>query len=170
MIQPKALTVARRPLDVFFAPESIAIFGASEAPSSVGRTLMSNLITNPSDAILFPITPKRFGVLGIKTYPQLQMVPGPVDLAIIATPAPAVPDIISECQAAGVKGAIVLSAGFGECGPDGFELEEQIKLRLRGGSLRVLGPNSLGVACPRTGLNASFAPAMVPVGNVGLLF
>jgi acetyltransferase len=160
---------ARPSLGVFFAPERVAIFGATEAPDSAGRAIMANLIRHPCGATLFPINPKRAGVLGIKAYPRLEAVPLPIDLAIVATPAPTVPGIIGECVASGVKGAIILSAGFRECGPAGAELEQQIAAQLRHGNLRVLGPNCLGVACPRTGINATFAPAMVRRGNVGFL-
>jgi acetyltransferase len=128
---------------------------------------MSNLIHNPFGGTLFPISRNRVGVLGIKAYPALAAVPWPVELAIVATPAPTVPEILGECAAAGVKGAIVLSSGFGDTGPAGVELENQIRTHRR--SLRILGPNSLGIACPRTGFNATFAPAMVPAGNVGFL-
>jgi acetyltransferase len=160
---------ARPPLEVFFAPERLAVFGATEAPDSAGRAIMANLIRYPCGATLFPINPKRAGVLGIKAYPNLEAVPLPIDLAIVATPAATVPGIIGECVAAGVKGAIILSAGFRECGPAGAELEQQIVAQLRHGNLRVLGPNCLGVACPRTGINATFAPARVRRGNVGFL-
>src|SRR5262249_53350587 len=160
---------ARASLEVFFAPERIAVFGATEAPDSAGRAIMSNLIRYPCGATLFPINPKRAGVLGVKAYPSLEAVPLPIDLAVVATPAATVPGIIGECVAAGVKGAIILSAGFRECGPAGAELEQQIVAHLRHGKLRVLGPNCLGVACPRTGINATFARAMVRRGNVGFL-
>ncbi len=156
-------------LEVFFAPERVAIFGATEAPESAGRAVMANLIRYQCGATLFPINPKRKGVLGIEAYPSLAAVPLPVDLAIVATPAPAVPGVIRDCAAAGVKGAIIISAGFRECGPDGAELEQRIVAELRHGRLQVLGPNCLGVVCPRTGINATFAPAMVRRGSVGFL-
>jgi acetyltransferase len=168
-VEPKGACPEQHPLDVFFAPQAVAVFGATEALGSTGRTLMSNLIGNPFGGMLFPISQKQFGVMGIKAYPSLAEVPRPVELAIIATPAATVPDILRDCSAAGVKGAIILSAGFGETGPAGAELERRIRQQLHHGSLRVLGPNCLGIACPRTGLNATFAPAMVPAGNVGFL-
>jgi acetyltransferase len=164
-------------LERFFSPESVAIFGATEATDSAGRAVMANLLRHPCGATLFPIDPKRKGVLGVKAYPSLEAAAAQrlmgsalaIDLAIVTTPAPAVPGVIRECAAAGVKGAIILSAGFRECGPGGAELEQQVLAELRGSDMRVLGPNSLGVACPRTGLNATFAPAMVRRGSVGFL-
>jgi acetyltransferase len=172
VLDSRAATVLRtgpHPFDVFFAPESVAVFGATEAPSSPGRALMSNLIHNPFGGVVLPVSERRSSVLGVKAYPSLAAVPVPVDLALIATPAPTVPAILRECLAAGVRGAVVLSAGFGDSGPAGTELEQQVRRCLRHGSMRVLGPNSLGLACPRTRLNATFAPAMVPPGKVGFL-
>src|SRR5262249_13568822 len=104
-----------------------------------------------------------------KAYPHLEAVPAAVDLAIVATPAPTVAGILAQCEAAGVKGAIILSAGFQECCPDGAALQRQLRKQLRPGGLRVLGPNSMGVVCSRTGFNATFAPAMVRPGNVGFI-
>jgi acetyltransferase len=154
---------------VFFAPESVAVFGATEAQGSVGRALMANLIRNPFGGVLFPINPRRPSVLGVKAYAGLADVPGPVDLALVATPAATVPDVLGECLAAGVKAAVVLSAGFGDSGPAGADLERRVRDLLRNGPMRVVGANSFGVACPRTGLNATFAPGMVAPGKVGFL-
>jgi acetyltransferase len=157
------------PLEVFFAPETVAVFGATEAPGSAGRALMTNLIRSPSGATLFPINPKRRSVLGVRAYPGLRDTPRPVELAIVATPAATVPDVLAECAAAGVKGAVVISSGFRGCGSDGAELERRLAEQLRPRALRVLGPNCFGVACPRTGLNATFAPAPARRGGVGLI-
>src|SRR5262245_24919154 len=86
----------RQSLEVFFAPERVAIFGATEAPESAGRAVMANLIRYQCGATLFPINPRRKGVLGVEAYPSLKATPLPVDLAIVATPAPAVPGVIRE--------------------------------------------------------------------------
>ncbi len=156
VVRPTQLHTPLHPLDVFFAPESVAVFGATDTPGSVGRALMSNLIRNPFGGILFPISPRRPSVHGVKAYPNLAALPEPAELAIVATPAVTVPDILGECRASGVRAAIVLSAGFGDSSPAGAELERQLRESLRGGAMRVLGVNSFGVACPRTGLNATF--------------
>src|SRR4029079_3336376 len=110
------LHARRVPLKVFFAPQNVAVIGASEKEGSVGRTILWNLIGNPFGGTVFPVNPNRPSVVGIKAYPSVADVPGPVDLAIIATPAPTVPGIIRECADAGVQGAIILSAGFKETG------------------------------------------------------
>ncbi|WP_414752806.1 bifunctional acetate--CoA ligase family protein/GNAT family N-acetyltransferase [Anabaena sp. CCY 9910] len=157
------------PLDAIFAPQSVAIIGASEKVGSVGRTILWNLISNPFGGTVFPVNPKRHSVLGIKAYPSIAAIPETVDLAIIATPAPTVPGIISECVDAGVQGAIIISAGFKEAGAEGIALERQILAEARRGNIRIIGPNCLGVMSPRTGLNATFASSMARSGNVGFL-
>lgn len=156
-------------LSVFFRPQSVAVIGASETPGSVGRTLLQNLIASPFGGVVYPVNPRRAHVLGIKAYPSVRDIPGPVDLAVIATPAPTVPGVVAECVEAGVKGAIIISAGFRETGPAGAALEQEILAHARRGGMRIIGPNCLGVMCPRTGLNATFAAGMAHPGNVGFI-
>jgi acetyltransferase len=158
-----------QPLSSIFAPQTVAVIGASDRPGSVGRTLVWNLIGSPFGGTVFPVNPKHGSVMGIKAYPNIAAIPDPVDLAIIATPAPTVPDIIQECVEAGVKSAIIVSAGFKEIGPAGIELERQILTQARLGRLRIIGPNCLGVMNPHTGLNATFAPRIARPGKVGFI-
>jgi acetyltransferase len=158
-----------QPLDVIFSPKTVAVIGATEKADSVGRTVLWNLVSNPFGGTVFPVNPKRHSVLGIKAYPTIAHVPEPVDLAVIATPAATVPEVIQECVEAGVKGAIILSAGFKESGAAGAALEQQILEQARRGKMRIIGPNCLGVMRPRTGLNATFASAMARSGNVGFI-
>src|SRR5207248_2245018 len=100
---------------------------------------------------------------------SLAAVPEPVDLAIVTTPAVEVPGVLAECAAAGVGGAIILSADVREGGSEGAELARQIRQHAGLGRMRALGPNSIGVACPRTGINATFAPGKVRPGCVGFV-
>jgi acetyltransferase len=158
-----------QPLDIIFSPKTVAVIGATEQADSVGRTLLWNLVSNPFGGTVFPVNPKRHSVLGIKAYPTIARVPEPVDLAVIATPAATVPEVIQECVDAGVKGAIILSAGFKESGAAGAALEQKILEQARRGKMRIIGPNCLGVMRPRTGLNATFASAMARSGNVGFI-
>jgi acetyltransferase len=157
------------PLNAIFEPRSVAVIGATEKPGSVGRTLLWNLVSNPFGGTVFPINPARSSVLGIKAYPSLAALPQPVDLAVIVTPAPTVPGLIAECVEAGVKGAIIISAGFKETGAAGAEMEQQILAQAQRGKLRIIGPNCLGVMSPLTGLNATFAGAMARPGHVGFI-
>jgi acetyltransferase len=159
----------RQPLDPFFIAKNVAVIGATEAPNSVGRTLLWNLVSNPFGGTVFPVNPKRAGVLGIKAYPTIKDVPAKVDLAVIVTPAPTVPGIIAQCVEAGVKAAIVISAGFKELGPSGADLERQIAAEAKRGRMRIIGPNCLGVMNPLTGLNATFAKGMARPGNVAFV-
>jgi acetyltransferase len=128
-----------------------------------------NLISYPFGGTIFPINPGHSSILGLKAYPSLESLPEAVDLAIIATPAPTVPALIAECVEAGVKGAIILSAGFKETGATGAQLEQEILAQARRGNLRIIGPNCLGVMSPVTGLNATFAGAMAHPGSVGFI-
>ncbi len=156
-------------LEAIFRPETVAVIGATERPGSVGRTIMWNLVSSPFGGTVFPVNSRRPNVLGIKAYPSVSEVPQKVDLAVIVAPAPAVPDIITECVEAGVEGAIIISAGFRETGPEGIELEERVLAEARRGRMRIVGPNCLGVMNPVTGLNATFAGSMARRGSVGLL-
>ncbi|MCB8928378.1 MAG: bifunctional acetate--CoA ligase family protein/GNAT family N-acetyltransferase [Ardenticatenaceae bacterium] len=159
----------KNPLDVIFSPRSVALIGATEREGSVGRTILWNLMTNSFGGTIFPINPKRPSIMGIKAYASIGEVPEKVDLAIIVTPARTVPGLIRECVEAGVKGAIVISAGFKEIGPEGVKLEQEILTEARRGNMRIIGPNCLGVMNPISGLNATFASAMARPGSVGFI-
>lgn len=159
---------ARAPLNAFFNPKTVAVIGATDKARSAGRTALWNLISHPFGGMVFPVNPHRTSVLGIKAYPTAAVVPEPIDLAVIATPAATVPKIVSECADIGVKGAIILSAGFRETGPEGAQREQQILAEARRGKLRIIGPNCLGVISPLSGLNASFASTSA-VGGSSLL-
>jgi acetyltransferase len=158
-----------RSLQPIFSPKTVAVIGATEKTGSVGRTVIWNLISSPFGGTVYPINPKRENILGIKAYPSIKDLPDKIDLAVIVTPAPTVPGIIEECVESGVKGAIVISAGFKEVGPEGLKLEEEILMHARRGKMRVIGPNCLGVMNPLTGLNATFATAAAQPGNVAFI-
>jgi acetyltransferase len=157
------------PLDAIFRPKSVAVIGATEKAGSVGRTILWNLISNTFGGTIYPVNPARASVLGIRAYPDISSIPERVDLAVIVTPAPTVPGIIAECVAAGVQGAIIISAGFKEVGPEGAELERRILEKARQGNMRIIGPNCLGVMNPIGGLNATFAHTMARPGRVGFI-
>ncbi|MEP1075957.1 bifunctional acetate--CoA ligase family protein/GNAT family N-acetyltransferase [Leptolyngbya sp. PL-A3] len=163
------LRVEYRPLDAIFAPKAIAVIGASERPNSVGRTLLWNLVSTSFGGTVYPVNPKRNSVLGIRAYPNIAAIPEQVDLAVIATPAPTVPSVIQECGEAGVKGTIIISAGFKETGAAGIELERQVMEQIRRYKMRLIGPNCLGVMNPISGLNATFASSMARPGTVGFI-
>ncbi|MDZ4702178.1 MAG: bifunctional acetate--CoA ligase family protein/GNAT family N-acetyltransferase [Rhodothermales bacterium] len=158
-----------RSLQPLFEPRTVAVIGATEKPHTVGRTLVWNLISSPFGGTVFPVNPKRPSILGIKAYPTVADVPAQLDLAVIATPAHTVPGVIRECVAVGVKGAIIISAGFKERGPEGVALEQEVLAEARKGGLRIIGPNCLGVMHPPSGFNATFASATALPGSVGFI-
>ena len=149
-------------LDPIFSPRTVAVLGASATPGSVGSILMRNLIENPFGGVVYPVNPKRHAVHGVLCYPALAAVPEAVDLAVIATPAATVPDLVRECVERKVRTAILISAGFSELGEQGRALERQIREIARG-RMRLIGPNCLGVIHPPSNLNASFAASMAAV-------
>ena len=158
-----------QPLDVFFAPKTVAVVGATENPGSVGRTILWNLVTSPFGGTVFPVNPKRANVLGVKAYPSITAIPEQVDLVVVVTPPPSIPGIIRECGENGVQGAVVISAGFKEIGAEGAALEQQVLAEARQAKIRVIGPNCLGVMAPLTGLNATFATTIARPGSVGFI-
>ena len=160
---------ARAGLQSLFVPRSIAVIGATDRAGTVGRAVLSNLLESRLGLRIYPITPSRDEVLGIKTHARIGDIGGGVDLALVVTPAQTVPQIIGECVDAGVKSAVVISAGFREQGHDGAALEEDIQKHLRRGSLRLIGPNCMGFMNPTIGLNATFAKAMPQKGSVAFL-
>jgi len=157
------------PLDAILAPHTVAVIGASERAGSVGRAVLWSLVSSPFGGTVYPVSEKRTSVLGIKAYKTVSDLPEPSDLAVVVTPAATVPGIVTECVDAGVRGAIVISAGFKEHGPQGRELELQILERIQGTGLRLIGPNCLGVMNPITGLNATFASHIASPGNVAFI-
>ena len=147
----------------------MAVIGATETPNSVGRTVLWNLVTSPFGGTVYPVNPKRPSVLGVKAYKTVSDIPEDVDLAVIVTPPPSIPGIIRECGENGVRGAVVISAGFKEIGPEGAELERQLLLAAQAAGIRVIGPNCLGVMSPLSGLNATFATTIARPGSVGFI-
>jgi acetyltransferase len=158
-----------QPLSVFFSPHIVAVIGATETAGSARRTVLWNLVSHPFGGTVFPVNPKSSSVLGIKSYPSISAVPEKADLVIIATPAESVPGIVAECADAGVRGAIILSEGFKECGAEWMVREQLILEHARRARMRVIGPNSGGIMSPVTGLHATCAGAMARPGNVGFI-
>ncbi len=158
------------PLDAIFSPHTVAVVGATDRPGSVGRAVLWSLVSSPFGGTVYPVSEKRASVLGIKAYHTVEEIPEQVDLAVIVTPADSVPVVIGQCVAAGVRGAIVISAGFKEHGERGQELERQVLEQLRESGMRLIGPNCLGVMNPISGLNATFASnSMARAGNVAFI-
>jgi acetyltransferase len=156
-------------LDKIFNPKSVAVIGASDEEGSVGYALMKNFTESGFGGHVFPVNLKKTEVLGLKAYASVEQVPEHVDLAVIATPARTVPDVLEQCGRAGIDGIIVISAGFKEIGPEGRALEERITEIKKKYNMRIVGPNCLGVIRPIMRLNATFISKMPKPGNIAFI-
>ena len=155
-------------LDGFFCPKAIAVIGASEKHGSVGRTLLWNLIKSPFGGTVFPVNPNRKSVLGIRSYEGISAIDEKIDLAIIVTKAPVVPEVMKECAGVGLKNVIIMSA-FREESTDSLTAEDEVFKIARKHRIRIIGPYSLGVMIPKTGLNATVTSDCALSGTVGLI-
>ncbi|HQV14667.1 MAG TPA: CoA-binding protein, partial [Denitromonas sp.] len=144
-------------LTPLFEPKSVGVIGASERETAIGGVLIRNMLDAGFKGKIFAINPKHDKVHGVKCYKSVEDVPLRLDMVVIATAAQKVPAIIDSCGRAGVKAAIVLSAGFSETGPRGAALERSLMDTARRHKIRLLGPNCLGIMRPDLGLNATFA-------------
>ncbi|GII76709.1 GNAT family N-acetyltransferase [Sphaerisporangium rufum] len=157
----------RGSLATVFAPRSVAVVGAGREPGGVGHRVLANLVEGGFPGPVYPVNPKAAEVRGLPAYPDLAALPGPADLAVVATPAAAVLDVARDCAAHGVRGLVVVSAGFAEAGHGGDEAE---LLRIcREAGMRLVGPNCLGIVNTAAALNASFLPAAPAPGRLGLM-
>jgi acetyltransferase len=150
----------------FFDAGSVAVIGASADPSKIGGSVLANLRAGGFTGRLVPVNPARTEVQGLPAAASITDV-DPVDVAVVAVPAVAVLEVLEQCAARGVKGAVVLSAGFREAGPAGAAREAELRAWLRSTRLRVIGPNCLGWIRPAARLNLSFAPGMPHAGALG---
>src|SRR5574337_407240 len=153
------------------APNSVAVIGASNKSGSVGNAVIRNILDGGYKGMTYPINPSSKEVLGLKCYGSVMDIPGPVDLAVIIVPSKAVSQVLEECGEKGVKGAVIISAGFKETGVEGKILEEQIAQIARKHGIRLVGPNCVGLinSNPDVSLNASFTKRMPKFGTISLV-
>ena len=156
-------------LDRIFTPRSIAVVGASDEEGTVGFALMRNLIDMKFEGKIYPVNIRKQEILGFKAYASVEHIPEVVDLAVIATPARTVPDIVEQCGKSGIMGLVIISAGFKEIGTEGRTLEEQIVEIKKKYGLRIIGPNCLGVLRPSNNLNVTFLNKMPKPGNIAFI-
>jgi acetyltransferase len=159
----------RHSLEPLLAPYSVALVGATERPGALGELVWRNLNAGGLKGPLYAVNPKHARLFGRKAYARLTDLPQKVDLAVLVTPARTVPGIVRDAGAAGIRAAVVLSSGFGEAGPQGRALQEELGAAAREARVRVLGPNCLGVMRPDAGLNATFARGNARRGRLALI-
>jgi acetyl coenzyme A synthetase (ADP forming)-like protein len=156
-------------LDMFFDPQAVAVIGASRTPGKLGHSVLQNVIRYGYAGSVYPINPSAGEILGLKCYPSVLVVPGPIDLAVILVPSERVARVLVECGEKGVRGTIVMSAGFREVGRAGRKREREIVDIARRYAMRLLGPNCLGLIDTVCSLNASFAAAMPDKGAIAFM-
>jgi acetyltransferase len=156
-------------LNRLLSARSVAVIGASDRPDSVGGRVLANMLAMGFKGPLYPVNPAHQQVMGLQCYPDVTAIDRPPELAVVVTPAKTVPKIIRQCAQAGTHGAIVLSAGFGEAGPEGERLQRALLEAAAEGRVRVIGPNCLGVIRPREQINATFSRNTALPGDLALV-
>jgi len=158
-------------LDGILRPRSVAVIGASSQPNTVGWNILDNLLRHGFNGPVYPVNPNATSVHSVHAWPSIEAVPEPVDLAVVVVPKQHVIGVAEACVKNGVKGLVVISAGFGEVGGEGIERQTRLATLLREAGIRMVGPNCLGVlnTDPEISLNATFAPVMPPRGPVGFI-
>ncbi|MBT8127763.1 MAG: bifunctional acetate--CoA ligase family protein/GNAT family N-acetyltransferase [Gammaproteobacteria bacterium] len=156
-------------LHKIFEPQSVAIVGASDRDGSVGAQILKNILDSGFAGKIYPVNPKHKTVQDLPAYKSINAINHPVDLAVIAIPGKAIPDVMDQCGDHGVGSAIILSAGFAEIGRTGQLLQNEIVDIARTHNIPLVGPNCLGVIRPRVGLNATFAKSRIATGHVALV-
>lgn len=156
-------------LEEIFAPQSVAVVGASPDPSRLGHRVFKNVVDNGYRGRIYPIHPTAADVLGLKAYRSVLAIPDPVELAVLVIPPQFVLPVVEECGQKGVKGLVVITAGFKEIGGEGAKLEQQLVKLVRRYRMRMVGPNCLGIIDTVTDLNASFAALMPDDGEIAFM-
>jgi acetyl coenzyme A synthetase (ADP forming)-like protein len=145
-------------LEPFFKPKTVAVIGVSRQPRKFGHVIFKNFKDSEYKGKVFPVNPKAEAILGTKAYASVNEIPDEVDLAVIAVPAAVVPSVIDECLSKGVKAAVIISGGFKEIGDEGAKLEQEIQTKIKGKTLRLIGPNCIGVFDPTSHVDTLFLP------------
>ncbi|HSP06166.1 MAG TPA: acetate--CoA ligase family protein [Acidobacteriota bacterium] len=158
-------------LDAIFRPRSVAVIGASQHPGKIGYEIVHNIIKYGFQGKLFPVNPKAQFVHSVKCYPSIGDIPDDVDLAVIVVPREKVLASVDECGAKGVRGLIVITAGFKETSEEGLRQERQLAEKVRNYGMRMVGPNCMGVINtePAVHLDATFAPELPRRGNIAFI-
>ncbi len=164
-------TAAMNAVGSFLKPVSVAVVGASRRPDSIGGVLISNVLDRGFEGPIYPVNPKAEEIHGLKAYPSVSAIEGPVDLAVVVVPAAGVVDVARDCAEKGVRSLLVISSGFSEVGPEGRARQQELVRICRASGMRLIGPNCLGVlnTAPEVSLNATFSNQIPPSGRVGIM-
>ncbi|MEU3606090.1 GNAT family N-acetyltransferase [Streptomyces sp. NPDC035033] len=162
-----------RSVQRLLAPRSVAVVGAGRAPGGVGRTVLRNLLGAGFTGEAYAVNPALGATAdldGVPAFPSVAAIGAPVDLAVVAVPAERVPEVVADCGEHGVRGLVVLSAGYAESGPEGRERQRALVRQARSYGMRIIGPNAFGIinTADDVRLNASLAPEMPASGRIGL--
>ncbi len=160
-----------RTLDAILRPRSIAVIGASRRPGTIGFQIVANLLRHGYQGVVYPVNPNAGSIHAVPAYASVADIPGEVDLGVVVVPKERVLDVVDQCGAKGIRGLVVISAGFREVGGAGAEREAELVKRVRQHGMRLVGPNCMGVmtTAPELRMNATFAPSMPPAGPVSLM-
>jgi acetyltransferase len=158
-------------LDPLLRPESIAVIGASRNPGTIGYQIVDNLVRHGFQGVVYPVNPKARSIHSIHSYSSVSEIPTSVDMAVIVVPKEHVLGVVEECGEKGVKGVVVISAGFREVGGEGVEREAALLAAVQRYGMRLVGPNCMGLmnTGPEVSMNATFAPTMPPAGATSFL-
>jgi acetyltransferase len=155
-------------LGSFFSPKVVAVIGVSSDPDKVGYGVFRNMLGYRGGTV-YGVNPKATEILGRQIFPDLESLPEPPELVVVCIPAKAIPDCMRRCVRLGVKGAVVISAGFKETGEAGRVLEQEVASIARSGGIEIVGPNVLGILGPANGLNASFAADLPAASDIAMI-
>lgn len=156
-------------LDMFFDPKAIAIIGASADSTKLGYQVLANLVSSGFPGAIYPINPTAEEILGLKVFKSVLDTPGPVDMVVIMIPSRAVVGVIRECGQKGVKGAVIITAGFREAGPEGVAREKELLAVAAEYGIRIIGPNCLGIIDTFVPMNVSFAAGTPKSGSIAFM-
>jgi len=158
------------PIGFFFAPESVAVVGASRTPGKIGNTILNNLINLKYRGGIFPINPNASDISGLKTYPSIADVPHKIEVAVIAVPAHLVLDVVRDCAMIGVRGIIIISSGFSEAGEEGIERQRELIRIASSNGMRIIGPNTTGILNTDNGFTSTFVRIKeISVGSIAFI-
>ncbi len=157
-------------LRAFFSPAAVAVVGASRDPSRVGARLLDALQSSRYQGELYPVNPHATEIQGLRAWPSVRAIPGPVDLAVVAVPRDTVLEVAKDCADKGIRALLVITADFAETGPEGRAAQERLLALARARGLRLIGPNCFGLlnTAPAARLNATFGAPMPPRGSIAI--